>query len=347
MKKQNQGVQMLFKYYPVTMLILGILLGVYVYSITEDHFIYTIPFTNLTYDMPIAVWAVVLIYLVFLISIVFIFSERLARFFEKNALNHDKNTLIKKIKSKMVEQNSIDYSFKTSTFKEINSIIDILNLSPMSNSLDCDNAEIKKVLTMFEDLKNGEEIDIYKFNIPQTSKVYALNMKNIIAKNYKNGLSIIKSKDQSYDVKKYAFIALLKNGSQKEIEKYKNEISFDKDIVFELLEVFISGNIDFPIKYISDVCKSAKFLSIDYLNFAKQSKGKLKPDEWISIFENLADNDEVAEDSYLYVLLELEMIESVKDRLKSQPIYEFMHVRAYLDLKDVSKSYPTDIFFKT
>ena len=338
---------MLFKYYPVTILLLGILLGVYVYSITEDHFIYTIPFTNLTYDMPIAIWGVVLVYLVFLISIIFIFSERLARFFEKKALNQDKNTLIKKIKSKMVEQGSIDYSFKTSTFKELSAILDVLDLSPQKDALDCNNLEIKKVLAIFQDLNNGEEIDIYKFNIPQTSRLYTLNMKNIIAKNYKSGLSIIKNKDYEYSLRKYAFIALIKNGTQKEIEKYKDDISFDKDIALEILSRFINGDINMDTKYISDICKSAKFSSIDYINFAKQSKGKLKPNEWINIFENLADNDEVAEDSYLYVLLELEMLDSVRDRLKSQPIYEFTHVRAYLDLKNASKQYSTDIFFKT
>ena len=68
---------MTYKYYPLTILILGALLGFYIYNIDNTMFAYTIPFSDLTYNMPIALWIVMIIYIFFFITIIFIFSERM------------------------------------------------------------------------------------------------------------------------------------------------------------------------------------------------------------------------------------------------------------------------------
>lgn len=336
---------MFFKYYPIVIFTLGILLGVYVYTITSDIFILELPFDK-SLEMPIAIWITSIIYIVFFISLLFLFIERLLIFLEKNAFNNDKNTLIKKIKNSVIQRDDNSLVLKTKSFKELGSVIDSFDFTPKANVIDCENIDIKKLLAMYNNLQNGEEVDVYKFNIPQTSALFTLNVRNMINKSYKNGFSILKNKTYIYDLKKFAFIALLKGGDRKEIEKYKDCISFDKEITCVYLDIFLDGKIDIQEGEISLFCKNAKFTKEDYLTFAKKSKGKLEPTYWIRLFETLADNDELAEEAYFYVLLELEMLDSIKDRLKSQPINEFVNVRAYLDLKNAKKSYPTDIFFK-
>lgn len=57
---------MLFKYYPIFVFILGILLGVYTYTITNESFTLTLPFSDTSYTMPIALWVTFMIYSVFL-----------------------------------------------------------------------------------------------------------------------------------------------------------------------------------------------------------------------------------------------------------------------------------------
>lgn len=326
-------------------LVFGILLGVYVYSLNSSDFAYRIPFTDLTYDMPVAIWITIIVYVVFFISIIFIFSERFGRFLEKKALKNDKKIFIQKIKNKIIERDDTQFTFKTNLFKELGSVMDRLNVFPKPYLPNCENQEIKKLLAMYENLQNGEEIDVHKFNIPQTSSLFTLNVKNSINKNYKNGLPVIKNKNYIYELKKFAFMALLKNADSKEIEKYKDQISYDREIALEMLGIYIAGKINLSNQEISDICKNAKFTKADYLTFSKSAKGKIDPNHWIMLFEFLADNDENAENAYLYVLLELEMLERAKIRLKTQPIYDFLNVRAYLDLKAVGKSYPTEIFF--
>lgn len=337
---------MFYKYYPLTILILGALLGLYIYNLDSTTFEYTLPFSNLTYDMPVALWVVIIIYTFFFITIIFIFSDRMGKFLSNNAIKNDKKTFIQKIKNKIIERKDENLILKTSLFKEIGDIIDQFDISPKQDSTECQNAEIKKLLAMYSNLKSGEEIDVYKFNIPKTSSLFTLNVKNSISKNYKNGLPIIKNKNYIYELKKFAFIALIKNAPSKEIEKYKDQISYDREITLELLNIFIEGKISLSNQEISDMCKNAKFTKGDYLNFVKSTKGKLDPNAWIKIFEYLADNDENAENAYFYVLLELEMLDSAKERLRAQPAYEFLNIRAYLDLKAAGKSYPTDLFFK-
>ena len=337
---------MFYKYYPLTILILGALLGLYIYNLNSATFEYTLPFSDLTYDIPVALWVVIIIYTFFFITIIFIFSDRMGKFLSNNAIKSDKKIFIQKIKNKIIERKDENLILKTSLFKEIGDIIDQFDISPKPDSTECQNAEIKKILAMYSNLKNGEEIDVYKFNIPKTSSLFTLNVKNSISKNYKNGIPNIKNKNYIYELKKFAFIALIKNAPSKEIEKYKDQISYDREIALELLNVFIDGKMHLSNQEISDMCKNTKFTKDDYLNFVKSTKGKLDPNTWIKIFEYLADNDENAENAYFYVLLELEMLEKAKERLRTQPAYEFLNVRAYLDLKVVGKSYPTDLFFK-
>lgn len=337
---------MAYKYYPLTILILGALLGFYIYNIDNTMFSYTIPFSNLTYNMPVALWIVTIVYTFFVITIIFIFSERMEIFLNKRAIKNDERIFIQKIKNRIIEKKDENLMLKTNLFKEINNIIDQFNIIPKEDSTQCNNAEIKKLLAMYSNLKNGEEIDIHKFNIPQTSSLFTLNTKNSITKNYKNGLPIIKNKNYIYELKKFAFIALLKNADSKEIEKYKDQISYDKEIAQEILNIFIEGRISLSNQEIKDICKNTKFTKDDYLNLVKSAKGKLDPNTWIEVSEYLADSDENAENAYFYVLLELEMLDRARERLRTQPAYEFLNVRAYLDLKAIGKSYPTDLFFK-
>ncbi len=335
---------MIIKYYPVTILILGALVGFYVYTLSDASFLWNVPFTNAAYDMPIAVYVTMIIYAVFLISIIFIFADRMGIFIEHSAIKADKKTLISKIKNKIIERSDDKLNLKTETFKDIGSIIDSLDITPKPHA-SCTHNDIKKLLAMYENLQNGEEIDVHKFNIPQTSPLFTLNVKNSIAKNYKNGLPILKNKNYIYELKKCAFLALLNNADSKEIEKYKDSISYDREISLAVFDAYLAGKIELNLAEFSNICKNAKFTKDDYLACAKNMKRKHTPNEWIKLFEYLADNDDNAEEAYLFVLLDLEMLAEAKNRLKAQPSYEHLNVRAYLDLKSAGKSYPTELFF--
>lgn len=336
---------MVFKYYPLIILILGVLLGVYIYNLTDASFVYNLPFSDVSYNMPVAVYIVMIVFIFFIITIIFLFSERLARFIDSNVLKNDKKAFVQKIKNRIIERNDDKIVVKTELFKELDSIIEGLDISPKPHYISCTNKEIKKLFAMYENLQNGEEIDVNKFNIPQTSTLFTMNVKNSIIKNYKNGLPILKNKNYIYELKKFAFMALLKNADDKEIEKYKDSISYDREISLALIEAYLDKKVYFNFQELSNICKNAKFSKEDYLLCAKNMKNKSNPSELINLFEYLSDNDELAENAYFYVLLELEMLEEVKSRLRAQPQSEFINVRAYLDLKSSGKSYPTDLFF--
>lgn len=335
---------MIIKYYPITILILGALVGFYVYTLSDATYLWSVPFTSAAYDMPIAVYVTMIIYAVFLISIIFIFADRMGIFIEHSAIKTDKKTLINKIKNKIIERSDDKLNLKTETFKDIGSIIDSLDITPKPHA-SCTHNDIKKLLAMYENLQNGEEIDVHKFNIPQTSPLFTLNVKNSIAKNYKNGLPILKNKNYIYELKKCAFLALLNNADSKEIEKYKDSISYDREISLAVFDAYLAGKMELNLVEFSNICKNAKFTKDDYLACAKSMKRKHTPNEWIKLFEYLADNDDNAEEAYLFVLLDLEMLAEAKNRLKAQPSYEHLNVRAYLDLKAAGKSYPTELFF--
>ncbi|MGX2982957.1 hypothetical protein [Helicobacter sp. 23-1045] len=336
---------MVLKYYIITMMVLGALLGIYAYTLSHETFLWSVPFSNDALDLPVAVYIAMIFYGVFAVSLVAIIADRMGAFIEQNALKTDKKTLIKKLKNKIIHRIDDKLNLKTDIFKDIGNIIDSVELTPHPHAT-CANNDIKKLLAMYENLQNGEEIDVHKFNIPQTSPLFTLNVKNSIAKNYKNGLPILKNKNYIYELKKCAFLALLNNADSKEIEKYKDSISYDREISLAVFEAYLAGKIELNLSEFATICKNAKFSKDDYLACAKNMKRKHSPNEWIRLFEYLADNDDSAEEAYLFVLLDLEMLQEAKNRLKAQPSYEHLNVRAYLDLKGAGKSYPTELFFR-
>ena len=90
---------------------------------------------------------------------------------------------------------------------------------------------------------------------------------------------------------------VLKNAQPKELEKLFDDFShieLDTSLVREIFQIFLKypGNIE--SQYVQNALKSVQSTSSDYLGYARESKGVLSPNEWISFFEVCADNDENA-----------------------------------------------------
>ena len=97
---------------------------------------------------------------------------------------------------------------------------------------------------------------------------------------------------------------------------------------------------------VAKLCAEVGYNKEDYLALAQKTKECYEPSSWVRLFEFLANKDENAELAYFYVLLELEMIDEAKERLNSHPQNELLKIRAYLDLKNLGKNYPLELFLQ-
>jgi hypothetical protein len=128
-------------------------------------------------------------------------------------------------------------------------------------------------------------------------------------------MEITISHDDLYKVKKYSsllrrshFDTLMERMSQKETV----------GATIEMLEFFISS---FDMG-----CK-------EYMKVARTVLKKFTPDENLALFKRLMEKSDAAQNAYLYLLFEYEMLENVKQFLEEHDEYEFKAFRAIFILK--------------
>ncbi len=138
---------------------------------------------------------------------------------------------------------------------------------------------------------------------------------------YKNLASILKQLDIS--VKEGTFTS--------SNEELNNIVASIKDI----------ANSEFGLskEEIQKFTKRLDYTEQEFLTLAKLYKDALNPDKLLDLFETLSNDNEAAAGAYFYILLELEMIEKLKDLLSGYNDDEHKAIRAVLDLKDAGKHY--------
>ena len=97
------------------------------------------------------------------------------------------------------------------------------------------------------------------------------------------------------------------------------------------------------VEKIKDIVSKSNFNRDDFINLANILKS-FEPDILISIFEALSGRFEEAEEAYIYILLQLEMIDKAKEILDLSSEKEFLKLKAYLSLKEAGEHFQIELF---
>ena len=269
-------------------------------------------------------------------------KEMLEDYHRKN----DYDKLLTQINEQALNQPIKDRVYKRKAFGDLSKILQRFYLKPRLDSMESFNRKIDSLFETYKDVMSGKVVDLKKYHLSKDNKFNLQNLKNKIKANYKNGFNLL-DEDYPNELQSYAILEILKNGDSKDLNKLVAQLpnlTLDKALVQELLQVYLKYPNTIETKHLSESFKNVGCEAFEYIQYAKESKGILSPDEWIRFFEECADNDEKAEMALFYVLFELEMIDKAKERHKSHAKGEYTAIDAYLDLKASGKNYPFDIF---
>ncbi len=124
------------------------------------------------------------------------------------------------------------------------------------------------------------------------------------------------------------------------VKKVYSNVKLTKDMALKLFLKDID-NTEFGLSKdeIQKITKNLNYTNEEYLTLAKLYKDALNPDKLLDLFETLSTDNEDAIGAYFYILLELEMIDQLKDLLSGYNDDEHKAIRALLDLKDAGKHY--------
>jgi hypothetical protein len=316
-------------------LILGAAGFVYSFQITD----YTLEYQGFSIALPIAVWVVVPAIVLFIFSVLHMMFYGMKNYFSTKSVLKDSNLLIGMISKRLLNEEAVGIRLNNTDLNDLAQVIQQLNIS-VDNDVKLSNAQLDSVAQKVIAIKEGEYIPAKELRLPADNPLSILNTKNRVLSDSNFALEVIK-KDSGYDkdLIKLAFKKVLEAKPMATIKKHINDISFDKDMLIELLkkdtnqdaEPLISN--DDLIELISDI----RLTSIDLIEIAQLYKDIKSPDELIKLFENIVSKDERYTTAYLYVLAEYQVIDKIREILNGSAVTEYLPFRALIDLRDAGK----------
>lgn len=326
------------KKYIAFSLLLIIAVYIFVFSIQAGN--YTINILDYSIDLPIAIWTILPISVLFLATILHIVFYGFKNYLQTSSIKKDEENIIEFFKDMLLENNS-NKKFKQKSLKELADILVQMKILPKVETFDCGNSDIKNIVNNIIKINSGEYVSDKSFKFNKNGQVAQKNLMNKVNSDVDYAIDVLKkSKDFSREVVKVAFYNVIKNKSMTTIKKLLDGLKLDKEMVLELMKKD-SENSDFALEHdvIIKYTKEVDFNKEDYLTFAKLYKKSVQPDELIKMFETISNENELAIDAYLVILFEYEMIDKVRETLNGYANEEYQPFRALLDLKDSGKNY--------
>jgi len=333
------------KRYTLASILLIAVVSFYVYKMVTPG-TYTLDLLGINISLPVAVWSVVPMTLLFLASFIHILYYGIKDYFRRKRVSKDLDKLADALYWDILkEPKKHNY-----TDKEIRKIGLVLDMG-CENFLKSDkrkcNEHIRDAIDIVTAIKHGEFMDIKKLNLDKSNPYEIQNWLNLL-KNEPIKAEEILRKYESFNkrVVKEATKIFVESANGQQLERFAHFI--DNDIMMHLLDTMASRSEKdrISLEVIEKILMQKNSLDCDYLLLAKKLSKLYTPHALLSFFEKITTKDERAFKGYIFILIEFEMLDKANELLEDTQHDEYLDFKAFLDLRKAGKHYPLDIFLK-
>lgn len=337
---------MQLKRYTIGSLILMILVGFSVYSITTESASFDligIHFPNL----PIAFWVVVPLAALYFASVLHMAVYVLVGNYKLRRLNRDAEKMVDAIRDTLLGVTDRNYVFKSDSYKLIGKVIESSLILPYETLREVGNEKIDEALTLLSDVKANKKVEIKKFHLSNTTSLMIQNNLNRYGRGELSADEIL-SRHEAYGdiVCLKAYESYVKTASIGSVLKYKNLLT--KTSLFTFLTRINSDDngIEMSNDQVIDMIKSVKMDKNDFIELSIVLSKNMIPEQRIRLFETMSEQCDDVMEAYFYTLYDLQMIDTANELLNNTSHDEYQIFKAYRDLKRANKHYDIAIFFK-
>ena len=326
------------KNYIVGSLVLTIIILGYVFSIETGD--YQIKILDFELTLPTAVWIILPMLTLLLLTIIHIFFYGLKNYFAVKAVTKDSQSIISLINKRLLNETS-NLTFQNKNLKEISTILDQLEVSVQDSNFNAENKDLAKTVEQIFLINSGKYITTKELKLKEDNPLMIINTKNRITLDDNFALEVLKSVNKySNEIVQFAFFKVVESKSMTSIKKVLPELSVDTNMVKVLLKKDAQQTVEFALEreQILNLVKKVKLSNNELIEIIKDYKNTMAPDQIISLFENISKENEEYTTSYLYVLAEYEMIDKIRDILSNSATNEYISFKALVDLKDAGKN---------
>lgn len=315
------------------------IVGAFTYTINPNNFIVEV--MGINFNFPVAVWVILPMLLLFLFTVGHMLFYGVRNYFKLKKWQRDADTLEDALYWSLVnepkEQKYVMAEVKSSAILLGKSSLNV------SDNIEGLSPRLAKIVNIIQKIKNGEYIDLKEEKIAKVfnagNPILIQNRLNCLESDEKFVEDVMKStSNYSVMVQKQALKIFTKKGNFETARKYAKV--FDIENFFVMLNRINSeDDMGLTKEILNDFVESLQLACVDFIKIAQVTKKYFKPDENLSLFHKYQNSNDKAQNAYLYLLFEYELLDQVAAYLEEQEEDEFIKFRALYQLKRSNNKY--------
>jgi len=315
------------------------IMGAYAYTINPNNYIVEI--LGINFNFPIAVWFILPMMLLLVFTIVHMVFYSLKSYFKLKKWRRDAATLDDALYWSMVNEPK-EQKYAIPEIATSAALLGKSNLTVL-DAVDGLSPRLSKAINLVNKIKNGDYVDLKEHKM---AKVFNEGNPLLIA----NRLNRLKSDDKFVEDVIKSSSSYSDQVCAQALEIFASKETFFKarkyHKIFDVKNFFVMLNrtdneedTELTIEILNDFVSVLKFSCQDFANIANITKKMFRPDENLALFRKYQNDNPKAQNAYLYLLFEYELMDEVGAYLVEQDDYEFVQFRALYDLKQSHKNY--------
>jgi len=325
--------------YTFAALALIAIMGVVTYTINPNHYI--IEMMGINFNFPIAVWVILPMILLFLFTVGHMLFYGVRNYFKLKKWQRDTDTLEDALYWSLVNEPK-EQKYAMSEVGSSASLLGKASLS-VSDNIEGLSPRLSKVVNIIQKIKNGEYIDLKEEKMAKVfhagNPILIQNRLNCLESDEKFVEGVMKANaDYSEVVQKEALEIFARKANFEQARKYTKVFDV-KNFLVMLNRVNSEDNLGLNKEVLSSFIEDLKLSCGDFIKIAEVTKKYFKPDENLALFNGYQKDNDKAQNAYLYLLFEYELMDQVGSFLEEQEENEFVKFRALYQLKGETAKY--------
>jgi len=307
--------------------------GALAYTVNPNNYI--VEFMGINFNFPIAVWIVLPMSILLLFTAIHMFYYSLKGYFKLKKWQKDASTLDDALYWSLVSEPK-EQKYAMEAVRGSAAILGKSSLNVL-DSVEGLNPRLSKILSIINKIKNGEYVDLKENKI---SKVFSEGNPYLV-QNRLNRLhndpefveEVMKSSSQySKQVQKEALDIFARKETFYKARKYAK--IFDAESLHVMLaRVIHDEDMGINIEILNDFVEALKLNCTDFMKIANVTKKVFSPAQNLALFKEYQEKYPKAQEAYLYLLFDYELLDEANAYLDEHEEYEFLKFRAFHELK--------------
>jgi len=309
------------------------------YAINPNNYI--VEFMGVNFNLPVAVWVLLPMGILLLFTAIHMIYYSMKSFFKLKKWQKDASSLDDALYWSLVNEPK-EQKYMMDELKGSAVLLGKSSLT-VHDGVDGLNARLSRVLNIIDKIKNGEYVDLKENKM---SKVFSEGNQYLI-QNRKNRLKndmdfveeVMKSSSlYSKEVQKTALDIFARKESFSKAQKYAK--LFDAENLHVMLSrVVYEEDMGLTAEILNEFVSMLKLNCTDFVKIANVTKRVFSPAQNLALFKEYQSKYPKAQEAYLYLLFDYELIDEASAYLDEHEAHEFLKFRAFNELKKSQKKF--------